>query len=136
MLSQEVDNLLRKGAIEIIPKFDDQFILTIFVVPKKDGTCRPVINLKFLNEFVQYYCFKQENLNFALDLIQPNDYLTKHHLKDAYFHVKSHKDYKIFLYFSWKGIFWAGFGSFSVYQATTTHFCHFQTKWYSMLFLH
>ena len=87
MLSQEVDNLLRKGAIEIIPKFDDQFILTIFVVPKKDGTCRPVINLKFLNEFVQYYCFKQENLNFALDLIQPNDYLTKLDLKDVYFLV-------------------------------------------------
>jgi len=50
LLSQEVDNLLRKGAIEIVPKFEDPFISTI-VVPKKNGTDRPVINLKFLNEF-------------------------------------------------------------------------------------
>ena len=58
LLSQEVDNLLRKGAIKSVPKFDDQFISTIFVVQKKDGTYRSVINLKFLNEFVQYYHFK------------------------------------------------------------------------------
>ena len=104
LFSQEVDNLLRMGAIEIVPKFDDQFISTFFVVLKKDAPCRPVINLKFLNEYVQYYHLKQENLNFALDLIQPTDYLTKLDLKDAYFHVKIHKDYKTFLCFPWKGI--------------------------------
>ena len=87
LLSQEVDNLLRKGAIENVHKFDDQFISTIFVVLKKDGTCRPVMNLKFLNEFVHYYHLKQDNLKFALDLIQPNDYLTKLDLKDVYFLV-------------------------------------------------
>ena len=102
-----MDNLLRKGAIESVPKFDDQFISTICVVLKKDGTCRPVINLKFLNECAQYYHFKQEHLNFALDLIQPNDYLTKLDPRDAYLHVKIHKDYKIFLCFSWKGFLYS-----------------------------
>jgi hypothetical protein len=30
-----VDNLLRKGAIEIVPKFDDQFISTILLHQKR-----------------------------------------------------------------------------------------------------
>ena len=70
IVNEEVSKLLQKGAIKLVEKSDDQFISTIFIVPKKDGTSRPVINLRYLNEFVEYHHFEQENLSFALDLIQ------------------------------------------------------------------
>lgn len=104
LVTAEVQKLLSKGAIIMTKQSEAKFISTLFIVPKKDGTLRPVINLRYLNEFVQYNHFKQENLSFALDLIQKNDYLTKVDLKDAYFHIKIHPDFQQFLCFSWKGV--------------------------------
>ena len=63
-VSEEVYKLVQKGAIEPVQRSNDQFMSTIFLVPKSDGSNRPVINLRFLNEFVQYHHFKQENLRF------------------------------------------------------------------------
>ncbi len=43
----------------------------MFLVPKKDGKQRPVINLKVLNQYVQTYHFKMEGLQTLKDLIKP-----------------------------------------------------------------
>ena len=59
--------------------------------------------MKHLNKCIEYHHFKQENLSFALELIQQNDYLTSVDLKDAYFSVSVHPDYKKFLTFTWNG---------------------------------
>ena len=66
ILDSEIESLLSKGAI--VPSFDEpgQFISTIFIVPKSNGKFRPVINLKFLNEFVTYEHFKQETFMVVL----------------------------------------------------------------------
>jgi hypothetical protein len=69
----------------------------LFLVPKKDGTLRPVINLKKLNLYVEYQHFKQEHLAVALDLIQKDDFLTSIDLTDAYFSLSIHDD-QIFSY--------------------------------------
>lgn len=74
IIDKEVPTLVQKGAIKQVPPSEDQFISTIFIVPKKDGSFRPIINLKYLNEFVEYHHFKQENLAFALGLLKPNDF--------------------------------------------------------------
>lgn len=103
LVSQEVQNLIDKGAIEEVMDTSDAFMSNIFLVPKKDGTLRPIINLKHLNRFVEYHHFKQENLSFALELIQQNDYLTSVDLKGAYFSVSVHPDYQKFLTFAWNG---------------------------------
>lgn len=63
VVNDEINELIRKGAIREINESDDLFISNIFVVPKKNGKLRPVINLRSLNEFVSYEKFKQENLN-------------------------------------------------------------------------
>ena len=46
ILYLEIDKLLQKGAIEKVDPVEGQFISNIFLVPKKDGSLRPVINLK------------------------------------------------------------------------------------------
>jgi len=51
IVSTEIDKLLMKGAIKEVDSVEDQFISNLFLVPKKDGSLRPVINLK-KNEFI------------------------------------------------------------------------------------
>lgn len=93
-----------KGAIvESVPE-KGEFISTIFIVAKPNGKFRPVINLKYLNEFVHYDHFKQETFKVVLDLLQKDDFLAKIDMRDAYFSVPIDSRYQKYLKFSWNGI--------------------------------
>ena len=87
MVTNEIKTLLGKGAINPSKNEKEQFISSIFIVPKPNGKFRPVINLRELNKFVTYRHFKQETFPVVLDMIQPNDFLTKLDLSDAYFSI-------------------------------------------------
>ena len=50
---------------------DNEFISTVFLVPKKTGDFQPVINLKPLNQFVKKIHFKMESIHMALNCISP-----------------------------------------------------------------
>ena len=55
LIQEEIQNMLQKGAItELNPKEASAagFYSSLFLVPKKDGGMRPVINLKRLNECI------------------------------------------------------------------------------------
>lgn len=54
-------------------KPSDESTSNMCLVSKEDGTSRPLINLKNPNDFV-YHHFKQENMQFALEVIQKDDY--------------------------------------------------------------
>ena len=100
----EVDELVLKGAVTRVQERPHQFVSQIFTIPKKDsGKERPVENLKALNGFVCYEHFKKEGLKLLPDLLQPNDWLVKLDLKDAYFVVPTHHDFKRLLRFRWSG---------------------------------
>lgn len=60
IIDKEVSDLLSKGAIVRYSSEEEEFISTVFIVSKPNGKFRPVINLRYLNEFVQYNHFKQE----------------------------------------------------------------------------
>ena len=79
--------MLQKGAITEIPQVEAKqgFYSSLFLVPKKDGGMRPVINLKRLNEYVVPHHFKMEGIHILRDLLKRNDWMTKVDLKDAYF---------------------------------------------------
>ena len=62
LIQREIDSLLLKGAITVAQHSKDEFLSNIFLVPKKTGDLRPVINLKPLNEFVHDIHFKMENI--------------------------------------------------------------------------
>ena len=71
----------------------------MFLVPKKDGKVRPVINLKKLNQIVHIHHFKMEGIQTARELVQPNDWMTKIDLKDAYFTIPVDEPHQRYLRF-------------------------------------
>ena len=80
-----------------------EVISAIFLVPKKDGGSRPVINLKRLNSHIVYQHFKMEGLHLLKHIIQEKDFMIKIDLKDAYFCVPMSQQHQPFLRFIWGG---------------------------------
>ena len=95
----EVESLLSKDAIRRVHHKPGEFLSSLFVVPKKGGSFRPIINLKDLNRFIAYTRFKRENLSAVRHLLRKDDWLVKLDLQDAYLTLPFHEDYRQFLRF-------------------------------------
>ena len=78
------------------------FLSPMFVVPKKGGKWRPVINLRLLSQYVLKPHFKMEDIRTLKDIIQEGDQMAKLDLKDAYFSVPMAQNSKRLLQFQWK----------------------------------
>ena len=101
LVDTEIDQLLRKGAIQCVSPCQGENISNYFF-PKKTGEMRPVINLKPLNEFVRAIHFKMENIQMALDFTARGDYLVTIDLKDAYFSIPIFVPHRKYLRFLWR----------------------------------
>lgn len=96
-----IDKFLETGVIEKTKHSEGEYISNIFVRPKKDGSYRLILNLKHLNQFVEYHHFKMENLKSAITLMSPNCYMATIDLKDASYSVSIDKDNRKYLRFTW-----------------------------------
>ena len=105
-LSREVEKLVQKEAICPVQAGDIGFMSPIFVVPKSDGSWRPVINLKSLNQYVRAPHFKMESIKLVKGLIQEGDWLTKLDLKDAYLTLPVYQAHQKYLRFQWQDQQW------------------------------
>jgi hypothetical protein len=101
-LDLEIKSLLAKEAIERVGNEPGQVLGFVFPRPKKDGSLRPIFNLKELNHFIPYEHFKMEGVHLALDLIRHNSWFTKLDLKDAYMSVLMSPGVRKFLKFRWQ----------------------------------
>ena len=77
------------------------FVSTVFTRQKKDGTFRTILNLKYLNEFVQYQHFKMKPLLDVSKIIKPNAWGAIVDLKDAFFTVPIHESRQKHFKFEW-----------------------------------
>lgn len=102
LIDIEIEELLNKGAIVPSMNETDQFISNLFLVQKKNGKFRPVLNLKKLNQFVKYFHFKQENLQSVLAATSRNCFYTSLDLRDAYFSLGIRNSDRKYLKFWWK----------------------------------
>ena len=103
----EVDKMILQGAIHpVTSNTEGGFVSSIFLVDKKDGGHRPVINLKNLNSFVDFQHFKMEGIHMLRDLLKKGDFMVKLDLKDAYFTVPVWIGHQKYLRFLWKETLW------------------------------
>ena len=102
-LEEEVASLLSKGAVEeIIPECPGHYS-RIFLVPKKNGKLRLIIDLSVLNHFVYTQTFKMETQRKVKDAVQLNDWAFSLDLTDAYLHIPIHYRSRKFLRFTLRG---------------------------------
>lgn len=88
---------MSKKAISVSNYEPGQFISNIFIVEKKNGKYRPVINLKKINEFIQYHHFKMETLESVVSSVRRNSFFVSIDLKDTYLSVPVNKNHRKFL---------------------------------------
>ena len=102
-LEEEVASLLSKGAVEeIIPECPGYYS-RIFLVPKKNGKLRLIIDLSVLNHFVYTQTFKMETQRKVKEAVQLNDWAFSLDLTDAYLHVPVHRRSRKYLRFTLRG---------------------------------
>ena len=87
LLDQEVQDMLRKGAIVVSDPKEDQLLSSLFLVKKKDGGNHAVVNLKDLNRNIPYQHFKMEELFLLKEMLLPGDKMCKIDLNDTYFEI-------------------------------------------------
>ena len=104
IITASIADMLQKGAIVQTVHTAGEFLSNIFIRPKKDGSFRPIINLKGLNAFVAHFHFKMETIRTAIQLIRPQCYMASVDLKDAYFAVPIASEHRKYLRFTWRGV--------------------------------
>ena len=80
--------LLQKGAVELVnPPLTPGFYSRLFLVPKKNGKMRPVIDLSVLNQHLIVLHFKMETNRSIKGSIHLGMWTTSLDLTYAYFHM-------------------------------------------------
>ena len=97
-LNQELQDLLRKGAVEPSPQ-SPGFYSRLFLVKKASGSRRPIIDLSTLNDYVTSSRFHMETPRSVLNSIHPGDWMISLDLQDTYLQVPVHHDSRRFLRF-------------------------------------
>ncbi|KAL0173136.1 hypothetical protein M9458_033447, partial [Cirrhinus mrigala] len=106
VLRSEVLILLEKGAIEVVhpAQSESGFYSRYFLVPKKDGGLRPILDLRHLNQALMKRPFKMLTLKQILSHVRPGDWFLSLDLKDAYFHIQIAPHHRRFLRFAFEGV--------------------------------
>ena len=81
-----------------------EFISSIFIRAKKDGSYRMILNLKDLNTNVEYHHFGMGTLQSAVARMRPGFYMPSIDLRDAYYSIPIEIHYKKYLKFYWKEV--------------------------------
>ena len=100
LTQEEINNLLAKDAIEEILMSELYYSSSMFLVTKKSGGKRPVLNLKPLNKFVPNQTLKMEGIHLLKDFLKPNYFMTKLDLSDAHYSIPIDKHSRHYLQFT------------------------------------
>ncbi len=105
VLRAEIAVLLAKDAIELVPPADMRSGLfsPYFIVPKKGGGLRPILDLRVLNRALHKLPFKMLTQKRIFGCVRPLDWFAAIDLKDAYFHVSILPRHRPFLRFAFEG---------------------------------
>lgn len=88
--------------IEVSPSQNRNFLSKFFTLQEKTKR-RPILDCQKLNKFIQVEHFKMEGVPALREIIEPDDYLCKIDLKDAYVVIPIHHDSMDYLTFENQG---------------------------------
>ncbi|KAL0186797.1 hypothetical protein M9458_018467, partial [Cirrhinus mrigala] len=98
VMEQEVATLLGKEAIDRESGFYSRY----FIVPKKDGGLRPILDLHLKNCSIMRLKFKMLTVKQVMSQIRSEDWFVTIDLKDGYFHVSILPHHRKFLRFAFR----------------------------------
>ena len=102
-VDDEVRKLLESGCIKKLPsQIPNGWVSNIFLVPKKQGGFRMILNLKHLNKYVTYTKFKMDHIDKVIQLIRPGDFFSSLDLVSAYQHFWIQEKYQRYFQFCWR----------------------------------
>lgn len=104
-VSDKVKDLLTNGYItkvDFIPKC----VSPLGCVRKKGGKLRLITDLRKVNTCCNTPKFRYEDISVLSQVVQKNDKLVTIDLKDGFFHIPVHKDYRTYLGFEWDNRFY------------------------------
>lgn len=81
----------------------NEFISPIFIVPKKNGEYRMILNLKDLNQYIEYHHFKMDTFESVLKLVKQGSYFASVDLRHAYYSVPIASEDRVKLRFQKSG---------------------------------
>ena len=87
---KEISSLITKQAIVQVSDSPALSLSPIFVIPKRSGGLRVILNLKAINIFIPPQHFRMETPASILPTISPQDWAVSLDLRDAYLHVPIH----------------------------------------------
>ena len=105
-LSTEIQALVQKQAVSVVhPQQKERgFYSMYFLVSKKTGEFRPILDLRSLNLHICRRKFRMLTIKQLMGLVQPGDWFTTIDLKDAYFHVEIVPEHRKYVRFAFQGI--------------------------------
>ena len=104
LIRKEIETLVEKQAVERVERIHSPgFYSRIFLVPKKNKSWRPVVDLSPLNKYIRLDKFRMETLSTIRGAVKVNDWAVSLDLSDAYLHVPIHPASRKFLRFAFEG---------------------------------
>lgn len=106
-MDAEVEEQVKLGALREVPPTFPKLLLPVFVVDKKGGGKRPVINATPLNDWVRAPHFKMEGIPTVEAIVQRDDWMLTLDIAKAYVHLPLHPEAQEYLCFRWAGKVWS-----------------------------
>lgn len=96
-----VASLVTTGAVMRVSKAP--FLVSpLGVVPKAENKLRLILDLRYLNQFLELTKFKYESIKSVPDLCAPSDFLFTVDLKSGYHHIDMYQEHWQYLDFQWR----------------------------------
>ena len=105
IMEEEINTLLSKGAIGVVPPQERQagWYSRYFVVPKRNGSLRPILDLRVLNGYLRIFRFRMLTARQFLNSVSLGMWFTSIDLTDAFQHIAIHATHRKFLRFAFGG---------------------------------